>query len=97
MDFQQVPVLVGPGELKITDSLDITYYLAERYPGLIPQTHKDVITVLLNELHDVWYVSLSFTAAEGRGAGIVRQIKEIMAQPTTSESYKEALQKKLNK
>lgn len=91
----QVPVLLGPGDVKITDSLEITHFLAERYPQLIPQAQKDIIVPLLDELHQVWFVSLSFTAAEGRGAGIVLQIQEIMAKPTSSESYKATLQKKL--
>jgi len=40
-------------------------------------------------------LSLSFTAQEGRGAGIIQQIQDIVAQPTTSEDYKAALQRKL--
>ncbi|KIW14509.1 hypothetical protein PV08_07293 [Exophiala spinifera] len=91
----QVPVLLGPCDLKVTDSLQITKFLASRYTGLIPSGCEDVITAMLNELHQVWFVSLSFSAQEGRGAGILLQIQNILAQPTTSDDYKTALQRKL--
>jgi glutathione S-transferase len=93
----QVPALIGPQPVSETDSLDITKFLCARYPQLLPNAHSDTIHVLLQELHEVWYVSLSFTAAEGRGEGIVRMIQELIAQPTTSEEYKTALKRKLQK
>jgi glutathione S-transferase len=91
----KVPVLVGPDDLKVTDSLEITKFLASRYPRLIPVDLAGIITSMLNQLHQVWFVSLSFTAQEGRGAGLVRMIRDIMAQPSSSESYKAALERKL--
>lgn len=91
----QVPVLLGPGDLKVTDSLQITKFLASRYPGLNPSGLEDTITAMLDELHQVWFVSLSFSAQEGRGAGIVQMIQNILAQPTTSDDYKAALRRKL--
>ena len=87
--------MLGPDDLKLTDSLEITMFLASRYPQLLPGALQGTITAMLDELHQVWFVSLSFTAQEGRGAGIIRMIQDIVAQPTTSEDYKAALQRKL--
>lgn len=79
-----------------TDSLDITRFLGMRYPQLMPSEYREVIESLLEELHQVWYISLSFSAEERRGEGILNMVKDLMAQPTSSEKYKAALQRKLD-
>jgi hypothetical protein len=44
----QVPALVSPVlEKPIADSLDITWYLLDRYPDLLPQQHEGNIRELL--------------------------------------------------
>ena len=91
----QVPCLLGPQSFKCDDSLDITLYLGERYPRLLPRVHSRAIKTLLYELHQIWFVSLSFRAEEGRGEAIVKSIHHLMSQPTSSDEYKAALQKKL--
>ncbi|KIX06621.1 uncharacterized protein Z518_04597 [Rhinocladiella mackenziei CBS 650.93] len=91
----QVPLLLGPQSVKLDDSLDITRFLSERYPQLLPSAHRDSINELLNELHQVWFVSLSFTAEDGRSEGLVKMILHLIEEPTTSEKYKTALQRKL--
>ncbi|EXJ69321.1 uncharacterized protein A1O5_07357 [Cladophialophora psammophila CBS 110553] len=91
----QVPLLLGPQSVEITDSLDITRFLGERYSQLLPGPHCETINALLDELHEIWFVSLSFTADDGRSQGIVNMIQERIAHRTSSEKYKAALQRKL--
>lgn len=78
----------------LTDSLDITRFLGERYPRLIPSAYRDTIMSLLLELHKVWFVSLSFRREERRGEGIVNMIQELISRPSSSEEYQAALGKK---
>lgn len=92
----QVPCLLGPGSIKSDDSLDITFYLAQVYPRLIPTANSDTITSLLKELHQIWFVSLSFRAEDGRGAEIVERVKRLQNDVQSSSHYKAALQKKLD-
>ncbi len=88
----QVPAMTG-GSLSepLTDSLDITYYLCDLYPNLAPAEHKEVIYRLLKELHQIQYLSLSFTPAQNRAGGITVAIEKLAAQPDISERYREAL------
>ncbi|KIX06999.1 uncharacterized protein Z518_04975 [Rhinocladiella mackenziei CBS 650.93] len=92
----QVPVLLSPSlSVQLTDSLDITNYLGEKYPGLAPSAHKETIKALLDELHNVKYITLSFKAEERRAEAIINAIQTLVAEPTSSEKYKAALNKKL--
>jgi glutathione S-transferase len=60
-----VPVLAGlaPGVLAspIADSMEVTRYLWERHPQLLPDSHKDQILEKLNKLHEINYFSLAFS------------------------------------
>jgi glutathione S-transferase len=58
----QVPVLANAAVLgtPIADSLEITWYIADRYPSLAPAEHKEDIDHLLRDLHALNYFSLSF-------------------------------------
>ncbi|KIY04204.1 uncharacterized protein Z520_00897 [Fonsecaea multimorphosa CBS 102226] len=93
----QVPVLYSPALLKkpIADSLEITEYMAERYPSLIPKEHEQLIRRLLVDLHALNFFSLSFpgrpTVAAGMKAAVVRRLQ----MPGISERYREALKFKL--
>lgn len=93
--MEKVPLLLGPQSLCLTDSLEITIFLGERYSQLLPDSQSKTINTLLHDLHDIWYVSLSFTANDGRSEGIVSMIKERIEAPASSERYKAALQRKL--
>ncbi|OAL32032.1 hypothetical protein AYO22_00902 [Fonsecaea multimorphosa] len=95
--LDQVPVLYSPALLKkpIADSLEITEYMAERYPSLIPKEHEQLIRRLLVDLHALNFFSLSFpgrpTVAAGMKAAVVRRLQ----MPGISERYREALKFKL--
>ncbi|OTA86718.1 hypothetical protein M434DRAFT_15737 [Hypoxylon sp. CO27-5] len=57
-----VPVLVNEKLLEkpIAESVDISYYIADWYPGLLPPQHEQVIKEIINELHDISYKLLTF-------------------------------------
>lgn len=65
------------------------------YPTLCPAEHKDTIEPLLDELHAISYVTLTFKPEERRIEGVMDAVQETMNQPGTSEKYKKLLQVKL--
>ena len=78
----------------IADSLEITHYLSNFYPSLIPTSHKERITKGLQDLHALNYFSLSFPGrdhvAQGFKAAVVKRLGGDI-----SERYREALKYKL--
>lgn len=91
----QVPAMSSPSLPEpLTDSLDITYFLCDLYPNLAPEQHEEVIRDLLKQLHEIQYLSLSFTPAQNRAGGITTAIEELQAQQGLSESYSKALKYK---
>ncbi|EXJ63634.1 uncharacterized protein A1O5_11395 [Cladophialophora psammophila CBS 110553] len=92
-----VPALLAPSlGVKLIDSTDITKYLCDRYPSLVPAAHKQTIESLLEELHEISYVTISFKPEDRRTEGVMEAVREIMAQPDTSPRYREMLQVKLD-
>ena len=92
----QVPALVSSALTNnLTDSWDITRYLCEIYPNLAPEESKQKIYELLDQLHQISYVSLSFTPGENRVGGVRDAIQKRLAQPGISDTYREALEYKL--
>jgi glutathione S-transferase len=80
----------------ITDSLEITFFLAERYPSLIPESHKKEITKLLVDLHALNYFSLSFPGREHVAEGFKQNVfKRLAADADISPRYRDALTYKL--
>lgn len=81
----------------IEDSLQITLFVAERYPNLIPESHKEEITSLLKELHGVNYFSLSYAEFGGArvAAGLAAAIDKLLQDPNISDRYRKALEFKL--
>ncbi|KAL3446404.1 hypothetical protein BJX65DRAFT_279528 [Aspergillus insuetus] len=91
----QVPVLVSDAlEKPIADSLEITHYLAQRYPSLIPASHKKKITDLLHDLHALNYFSLSFPGREHVAEGLKQCVFKRLA-GDISPRYRDALTFKL--
>ena len=92
----QVPALVSSAlPDNLTDSLDITRYLCEIYPHLAPEESKQKVHELLDQLHQISYVSLSFTPTENRVGGIRDAIQKRLTQSRISDSYRKALEYKL--
>ncbi|KAI0129753.1 hypothetical protein BJ170DRAFT_617442 [Xylariales sp. AK1849] len=56
----QVPAMtVGGVSTPIADSLDISYWFCDVYPGLLPEKHRSLIRNILGELHSIEGMSLS--------------------------------------
>lgn len=93
----QVPVLANAAGLTthIADSLEITWYIAERYPSLVPAEHKEEINRLMRELHAVNYFSLSLGEKPHVPAAGKAMIVQLMENPGTSQRYRDALAYKL--
>jgi glutathione S-transferase len=92
----QVPVLVSNVLAKpIADSLEITHFLAERYPSLIPSSHKDQVTALLKDLHALNYFSLSFPGREHVAEEFKQSVFKRLAHDDISPRYRDALTFKL--
>ncbi|KAH0836149.1 hypothetical protein FOPE_04389 [Fonsecaea pedrosoi] len=92
-----VPALLAPSlGVKLIDSADITRYLCDRYPSLLPSAHKQTIESLLEQLHNISYVTISFKPEDRRTEGVMEAVEEIMARPETSPRYREMLQRKLD-
>lgn len=79
----------------MAESLDITYFIAERYPSLLPEEKRDQIIELLNELHDINYFSPSFGSKPAAAKAQKAAVEEKLAQPGISENYRKALEYKL--
>lgn len=92
-----VPVLTGSTLPKsLTDSLDITIFLAERYlPILVPTHLSDQIRPLLDELHDINYFSLTYTNKEDRVAEMQGALRGACSDPNISDRHRKALEDKL--
>ncbi|OCT52822.1 hypothetical protein CLCR_10613 [Cladophialophora carrionii] len=93
----QVPVLLSPGFLDrpITDSLDITLWLCERYPDLRPLEHAEEINSLLRNLHVINFFSLSMRNRPQRASTQEQAIHAQLNVPGLSDRHKKALEYKL--
>jgi glutathione S-transferase len=74
--------------------MDITRYLANYYPSLIPTPHQDEINARLDALHALNYFSLSFTGRAHVTEGFKAAVEQRLARDIT-QRYREALQYKL--
>lgn len=91
-----VPVLTSSSlDKPLPDSLDITHYLSNFYPSLIPEAHKERITKGLQDLHSLNYFSLSFPGRENVAQGFKDGVSKILTSGPISERYKDALEYKL--
>ncbi|EXJ65707.1 uncharacterized protein A1O5_11234 [Cladophialophora psammophila CBS 110553] len=94
-----VPVLTSsnPQRLKtpLSESVDITYFLAEYFPTLCPPHLASQITSLLSELHDINYFSLTYTDKPHRAVDMENSVQKVLARSDISERYRKALELKL--
>lgn len=94
----QVPTLVADSlDLKIPDSSHITNFLSERYPSLVPTDHKPTIDALMDELHQISFVSLSFKPEDRRVEGITETVQEMLKRDDISHRHRELLNWKVDK
>jgi glutathione S-transferase len=79
----------------VADSLDITFYLAEHYPSLMPSDHETDIKRLLRELHSINFFSLSFTGKPHLAEGFKLAVSKRLNQVGISQRYADALRYEL--
>lgn len=94
----QVPDLTHLSKLPkpISDSLDITHFIASNYPSLLPENHKNEIIEFLKELHNINYFSLSFGSKPAAAKAQITAVEKRLADTSISEQYRKALEYKLN-
>lgn len=93
----QVPVLTHATHLDapIADSLEITFWLASRYPDLMPTKHEAEIRQYLVDLHALNYFSLSFPGRAHVAERFEAAVNRKLANPDIPHRYRKALELKL--
>lgn len=91
--FPQVPTLTSATlSTPLTNTLEITYLIGNRYPSLIPPPHRSTIEDLLGKLHAIQPLSLSIPPPENRSEGIPNPIiGQYLSQPGISDAWRNAL------
>ncbi|KAI0889738.1 uncharacterized protein GGS22DRAFT_149038 [Annulohypoxylon maeteangense] len=91
-----VPVLANEKVLDkpMPESIDISYYLADWYPSLLPVQHKEAIRELLEELHKISFKLLTFGTQTKYPSIAVDWMREQIQRPDISDEYKKALEYK---
>ena len=77
------------------DSLRMTYYMAERYPGLVPDAHESQIRQFLGDLHALNQFSLAFPGRDRIAQGFQDNVLRRLADRNISDRYRKALEFKL--
>jgi glutathione S-transferase len=94
----KVPALTSPSlPSPLIDSTTITAHLIDAYPSLRPDAHAREIDALLEELHEISYVTLTFKPHERRMEAVVDTIKDMIAQDGIGERHKQLLAGKMAK
>ena len=75
----------------LTDSKDITLWVADQYPAVLPSQHKQEILSLVEELHTIPFGLLTFHHYGQRMDLITDFVGEKLHNPNTSERYRKAL------
>ncbi|KAH8698730.1 hypothetical protein BGW36DRAFT_426422 [Talaromyces proteolyticus] len=94
----QVPVLTHPIMFSepVRESVDISYYLCQFYPELLPIDYRDQIKSLLHALHRLNFHVITFAKRPERAAGLIKTTQERLSRSYNSEDYHRALEYKLS-
>jgi hypothetical protein len=95
----KVPALTHPTLLAepITESVDITKLFYQKYyPTLCPKEHQDQIEKLVEQLHGIIVMTLSFRRWPERGDQVVNGTANKLKDPTISARHRAALEYKLS-
>jgi hypothetical protein len=91
----KVPTLAPLSAAKtIPDSLQITLFLSQYYPRMIPASRNDEVATLLAELHAINYYSLTFSGKPETVEGIDKAVEQRL-EGNISDRYRQALKFKL--
>ncbi|KAI2473607.1 hypothetical protein F4781DRAFT_419384 [Annulohypoxylon bovei var. microspora] len=91
-----VPVLVNEKVLDkpMAESVDISYYIADWYPTLLPPQHKQVIEELMHELHEISYKLLTFGTQTKYPNSAFDWMRGQIERTDISDEYRKALEYK---
>jgi glutathione S-transferase len=94
-----VPVLANDKVLEkpMAETVAISWYLCDWYPGLLPVEHEGVIRSLIAELHAINYHVLTFGTKSPLKSAWTARGKEILAEGRISDEYRKVLEAKLNR
>ncbi|KAK7960708.1 hypothetical protein PG996_011350 [Apiospora saccharicola] len=92
----QVPAMTVEGRAApITDSLDISYWLCDMFPHLLPQQHEATIRRLLRDLHAIEGISITIRRREGPEEDLIDPcVDKALARDDISPEYRQALEAK---
>lgn len=93
-----VPVLANPKVLgkPMPESVDISWYLCDWYPNLLPKEHEKVIRELIDELHLISFRLLTFGVKTRYPDAGVDYIKGLLQRTDISDVYRKTLEYKLS-
>ncbi|KAI1382393.1 hypothetical protein F4677DRAFT_401821 [Hypoxylon crocopeplum] len=91
-----VPVLVNDKVLDkpMPESVDISFYISDWHPSLLPPQHKQVIEELVHELHDISYKLLTFGTKTKYPSMNIDYIRGQIKRTDISTAYRKALEHK---
>ncbi|KAK8015848.1 Thioredoxin-like protein [Apiospora marii] len=92
----QVPAMMVEGRAApITDSLDISYWLCDMFPQLLPSQHEATIRRLLRDLHAIEGISVTIRRREGPEEDLIDPcVDNALARDDISLEYRQALEAK---
>ena len=80
----------------IPDSQEITKYIAESYPMLMPEPHKKEIIQMIAALHGISFFAWTFEGKPQSQHGAVAKLEKIL-EGDISDRYREAIKYKLRR
>lgn len=90
----QVPALTSPAlSSPLTDSYDISKWLCEKQPELIPQKHQEMIQNMMEKLYSFHAMTLTIGPDE-RKHGILNRAAELLEKKDLTERHRRALELK---
>lgn len=92
----RVPALTNDKLLpqSLHETLDITWYLCDWYPGFLPREHANEIRRLIEELHEINFPVLTFGPQDRHALDLDASVHEILRRDDISEEYRKALEYK---
>lgn len=83
------PALASP----FTDSYDISKWLCEKQPELIPEDHREIIQKMMEKLYSFHAMTLTIGPDE-RKHGILNRAAELLEKKDLTERHRRALELK---
>lgn len=93
----KVPVLGSPVAFSfpVNQTSQISTYVSERHPNLLPPAHAAEITRLVNKMHELNFFTLSFRGSPKLASGFADAALRRLQDDTISDEYRKALEHKV--